>query len=293
MTAPSFPPSVFHSMEALPSESILRKLYPDDVYPNGEYYTSPNGRVRYWLLGPPDGDKVVLIHGISVPALAYKNIGPFLAEKGLRVLLYDLHGRGYSEAPKRVLETSDYAVQLALLLQYVGWDSAKVVGFSMGGGITAAFTSLFPHLVDGKVVFIASAGLIEIPVGEDGNIRAPNRPKGSANPNLPALELRNLQGELLPGFQELLAHDMQYGPITGLDNAFKSLKDIETKGGKLQVLIIHGSQDDIVPVTEALKIKERVPQAEVVQIEDANHYLVIEDEHWLKVATSIATFLAN
>lgn len=43
----------------------------------------------------------------------------------------DLHGRGYSEAPKKVLETNDYIVQLGLLLQYIGWSSVKVVGFSM------------------------------------------------------------------------------------------------------------------------------------------------------------------
>lgn len=42
-----------------------------------------------------------------------------------------------------------------------------------GGGVAAAFTAHFPHLVDEKVVLIASAGLIEVrhvsfarPVGE-------------------------------------------------------------------------------------------------------------------------------
>lgn len=31
-----------------------------------------------------------------------------------------------------------------------------------GGGIAAAFTAHFPHLVDEKVILIASAGLIEV-----------------------------------------------------------------------------------------------------------------------------------
>ena len=43
----------------------------------------------------------------------------------------DLYGRGYSESPKRKLETNDYIIQLALLLQYIGWGKVKVVGFSM------------------------------------------------------------------------------------------------------------------------------------------------------------------
>lgn len=32
---------------------------------------------------------------------------------------------------------------------------------------------------------------------------------------------------------------MRYGPIAGLDTAFESLRDIETKDGKLRALIIH------------------------------------------------------
>ena len=73
-----------------------------------------------------------------------------------------------------------FAAQLALLLQYVHWDCAHVVGFSMvcrafagiqtqtsdpsdqGGGIASVFSASLPHLVAGKTVFISSAGLLEV-----------------------------------------------------------------------------------------------------------------------------------
>ena len=95
----------------------------------------------------------------------------------------DLHGRGYSEITKTPSDVNLYTIQLALLLQYVGWHNAYIVGFSMvylhshhilhsqitdfliasqGGGIAAAFAYTFPHLVNGRVVFLASAGLIEV-----------------------------------------------------------------------------------------------------------------------------------
>lgn len=54
---------------------------------------------------------------------------------------------------------------------------------------------------------------------------------------------------------------------------------------------MQGNEDDIVPLNEAFKIKELIPQAEIVQIEGANHYLVLQEGHWLRVATSIAAFL--
>jgi pimeloyl-ACP methyl ester carboxylesterase len=47
-------------------------------------------------------------------------------------------------------------------MQYLKWDKANIVGLSMGGGIAAAFTSQFPHLVDEGVALIASAGLMEV-----------------------------------------------------------------------------------------------------------------------------------
>lgn len=78
------------------------------------------------------------------------------------IVASDLYGRGYSDAPQTTYCTSLYTTQLALLMQYLKWDKANIVGVSMGGGIAAAFTAHFPHLVDEGVGLIASAGLIEV-----------------------------------------------------------------------------------------------------------------------------------
>lgn len=43
----------------------------------------------------------------------------------------DLYGRGYSDAPQVPHDPNLYAIQLALLLQYLRWDSTDVVGFSL------------------------------------------------------------------------------------------------------------------------------------------------------------------
>jgi pimeloyl-ACP methyl ester carboxylesterase len=89
----------------------------------------------------------------------------------------DLYGRGYSDAPHTTYDTRLYTSQLAFLMQYLRWEKANIVGLSMvstfsgpsaaahslqGGGIAAAFTAQFPHLVDDAVGFIASGGLIEV-----------------------------------------------------------------------------------------------------------------------------------
>jgi pimeloyl-ACP methyl ester carboxylesterase len=106
--------------------------------------------------------QVILIHGLSVPSLIYHRLVPYLTSANHRVLLYDLYGRGYSDAPQTTYDAPLYAIQLALLMQHVRWDSARLVGLSMGGSIVAYFTSTFPWLVENRVALLASTGLVEV-----------------------------------------------------------------------------------------------------------------------------------
>ena len=43
----------------------------------------------------------------------------------------DLYGKGYSEAPHVPSDGTLFVTQLALLMQYVRWETAHIVGFSM------------------------------------------------------------------------------------------------------------------------------------------------------------------
>ncbi|KAF8334855.1 Alpha/Beta hydrolase protein [Amanita rubescens] len=176
-----YPPAPLTILPSLSSLPIAWSIYPDDYYAGGAYAPLPFGKVRYWLLGPEKGQKVrlhyvpvtalprdltrrtqvILIHGLSIPAIIWRDVAPTLAANGHRVLLYDLYGRGYSDAPQTKYDTNLYTTQLALLMQYLKWDKAIVAGVSMGGGIAAAFTSQYPYLVDDRVVLIASAGVME------------------------------------------------------------------------------------------------------------------------------------
>lgn len=92
----------------------------------------------------------------------------------------DLYGRGYSEAPELPFDPNLASTQLALLLQYVGWSSTDVIGFSMvrplhdyhhvlmlniasqGGAIAAAFSVSFPHLIRNNVVLMSAVGVMVV-----------------------------------------------------------------------------------------------------------------------------------
>lgn len=91
-----------------PLKTLLSKLspeeaaslpYPPDAYPGIRDVESPYGSLRVYEWGPEDGRKVLLVHGISNPSCALGAVAHGLADKGCRVMMFDLPGRGYSDTP--------------------------------------------------------------------------------------------------------------------------------------------------------------------------------------------------
>ena len=91
----------------------------------------PFGETQYYLDGPVDGPRVVLVHGMTPPAIVYKPLADALVKKGYRVLSYDLYGRGYSDAPDVKYNEALYVSQLSSLLLAVGWSRVTLVGYSL------------------------------------------------------------------------------------------------------------------------------------------------------------------
>lgn len=79
----------------------------------------------------------------------------------------DLFGRGYSSTPEPSLHPQDinlFSTQILAVLtsspiSWTGPESFALVGYSLGGGIAASFTSYFPTLVD-SLILIAPAGIM-------------------------------------------------------------------------------------------------------------------------------------
>ncbi|KAJ7614496.1 Alpha/Beta hydrolase protein [Roridomyces roridus] len=276
------PAPVFPGLSSLPPDSRARDIYPEDWLDDGYYADLPMGRTRYWLVGPESGSKVVLIHGLSVPAFVWEPLIPQLTAAGNRVLVYDLYGRGYSDAPAAgvVYDPHLYVTQLALLLQHVGWQRTRLVGYSMGGAITAAFVATFPRLVEDDIVLIASAGLVESSdLPRTAKVMSsPIVQLLTANPIIKAYlrrlatsrsspssesagvntlaELVRLQSAHLPGFNRAVSSSLRSGPVRGMSWAFES----EGWRGR-RVLVVHGTQDNTVPSAHAARIRGLIVEA--------------------------------
>ncbi|KAI0160255.1 alpha/beta-hydrolase [Xylariaceae sp. FL1272] len=158
-----FTPSPRKSAIAVSKEEIQSLPYPPDSLPVGRDVETPYGSVHVYEWGPEDGERVLFVHGISTPVIALGDLGHEMVAKGYRVMMFDLFGRGYSDAPNDLpYDSRLYVTQLLLVLasSKLPWCSGfNLVGYSLGGGLSVAFTRYFPHLVR-SLVLIAPCGLI-------------------------------------------------------------------------------------------------------------------------------------
>jgi hypothetical protein len=80
-------------LDNLSQDELARLPYPLDSLPGARDVQSPAGSIRVYEFGPEDGRKVLLIHGVSTPCLALGGVAHGLAEKGCRVMLFDLYDK--------------------------------------------------------------------------------------------------------------------------------------------------------------------------------------------------------
>ncbi|KAL4940343.1 hypothetical protein BDV06DRAFT_196856 [Aspergillus oleicola] len=140
---------------------------PLDVLPGARDVPSPYGSIRVYEWGPEDGPKVLLVHGITTPCVSLGGLAHAFVDRGCRVMLFDLFGRGYSDCPSDIPQDERlFASQIFLALSSspISWTGAGsgrfcLVGYSLGGGIAASFASFFPQLLT-SLVLLAPAGLI-------------------------------------------------------------------------------------------------------------------------------------
>ncbi|KAI9315889.1 Alpha/Beta hydrolase protein [Dichotomocladium elegans] len=287
------PKSALPSLRVNPSDS-----YTLDFYPGGHFLELPQGIMRYWLFGNPKGERVVLVHGISSGAVTYDKLARDLVDEGFHVLVYDLWGRGYSDAPPANYDDSLYTIQLALLLQKVGWTKAHVVGVSLGGGIATSFSAVYPELVD-KLVLIAPVGLMESsPYVRYAKIlriahlrpllhsawfrqaaivcinrfyqmaRSPESKQSAEFEKLATAVFSQFSGHA--GFFHAVTSTVMDFPFDGLADRYRLVAKHD-----IPVLVIWGDKDKTVPFHDSQRLQEIMPKARLIRYEGSGHDVII------------------
>lgn len=125
-----------------------------------EFAELPMGVTAYRWIGPVRGPVAVMVHGLTTPSIAYADLAERVGQLGYRVLVYDLYGRGLSDAPRGKQDRKFFLTQLDQLLADQGLEEdITLFGYSMGGSIVTAFAAAQPHRVK-RLVLLATAGVL-------------------------------------------------------------------------------------------------------------------------------------
>ncbi|OTA87744.1 hypothetical protein M434DRAFT_375295 [Hypoxylon sp. CO27-5] len=148
------------------AEEAATMAYPPNALPGARDVETFYGTMRVYEWGPPDGDKVLFVHGDATPCVLFSKIAQGLVDSGHRVMLFDLWGRGYSETPlgcRHDVRLLASQILLAITSSPLCWlgngNSFAIVAFSLGGPISLAFSGVFPQSIK-SLVLLGPAGLI-------------------------------------------------------------------------------------------------------------------------------------
>ena len=130
---------------------------------SGNYIELKNG-YTYFEEANQDSESgtVVLVHGFSVPSYIMETTFNSIEEKGFRVIMMDLFGRGFSDNPDLPQTDELRANQVIELLDKRNIKDASLVGLSNGGRIISKIAYLKPEIVN-ELFYIASSGFYEYP----------------------------------------------------------------------------------------------------------------------------------
>ncbi|KAL2913245.1 hypothetical protein HK105_207247 [Polyrhizophydium stewartii] len=272
----------------------MESPYNEKFWETSAYADLPLGKTHYFLLGPPDGKKVVFVHGISCPGPCFPTFFNKLAERGYRVLVYDHYGRGYSSSPGMPHSQDLYVAQLALLLQKVGWTHFNIIGYSLGGAITAHFAAKYPEMVD-RIVFIAPAGLMDQLPAISKVVRIPvfgpvlfhtlgrsliakaSKSNLTLKPetheeNAHLVRLNSFIIKHHPGFLRAYHSTVLHFDFCNSDVYFARIEETHTN----KTMAIWGTLDRVVPYENSTRLRKNMPSLRFVSKEGIGHSIVSE-----------------
>jgi non-heme chloroperoxidase len=221
-----------------------------------------------------NGPVVTFSHGWPLSSDAWEGQMLFFAQNGFRVVAHDRRGHGRSSQASKGNNMDGYADDLAAVIEALDLRGATLVGHSTGGGEVARYIGRYGTKRVAKAVLVAAVPPIML--------------KSASNPEgLPMEVFDKLRSDLTkdrsqfykdlavlfyganrPGAnvsQGILEQFWLWSMQAGLKNAYESIKAFsetdqteDLKKFNVPTLVMHGEDDQIVPVKDSAKKSARL-----------------------------------
>jgi non-heme chloroperoxidase len=237
-----------------------------------------------------EGQPVVFSHGWPLNADAWESQMVFLAQNGYRTIAHDRRGHGRSSQPSGGNEMDTYADDLATLIETLDLRGAVLIGHSTGGGEVTRYIGRHGTSRVAKAVLVDAVPPLVL--------------KTEANPEgLPIEVFDDLRAQVAADYSQL-CKDWASGPFYGanrpgaevsqgiqdafwfqaiqggLKNVYECIKAFsetdfteDLKKFDVPTLIVHGDDDQIVPIGMSMLSSKLVEDATLKVYEGAPHGL--------------------
>jgi non-heme chloroperoxidase len=245
------------------------------------YITTQDGTQIYykdWGSGQP----VVFSHGWPLSADAWEDQMLFLAERGYRCIAHDRRGHGRSGQPWNGNEMDTYADDLAELVQHLDLRDAIHVGHSTGGGEVTRYLGRHGTSRVQKAVLVSAvpplmlktaanpAGLpIEVFDGLRKSVHD-DRSQFFKELSMPFYGFNRAGAKVSEGLRDsfwlqgmLAGHKAVYDCIKAFSETdlTEDLKKFD-----VPTLIMHGDDDQIVPIVASALLSSKIVKGSVLKI---------------------------
>jgi len=245
--------------------------------------TKDGASIYYKDWGPKNGAVITFSHGWPLSADAWEGQMFFLASNGYRCIAHDRRGHGRSSQPWDGNHMDQYADDLAELFEKLDLKNVMMTGHSTGGGEVARFIGRHGTKRVAKAVLMGAVPPIML--------------KTAANPGGLPMEVfdgfraayladraqffLNVASGPFFGFnrpgakvsQGLIQSWWLQGMMTGHKNAYECIKAFsetdfteDLKKFDVPTLIIHGDDDQIVPIDASAKISAKLVKNSILKI---------------------------
>lgn len=244
------------------------------------------------------GQPIILIHGWPLSHAMWEHQIPFLVEAGYRVIAYDRRGFGNSSKPWNGYTYNHFAKDLNDLIESLELKEVILAGFSMGGGEVARYIGNYGIKRLAKAILISSVVPFLLETEDNPNSVGASVFEGmksgiandragfftSFGKNFVNLEKNKERvSEAQVTFNWYVACNASRKATLDCVDAFgKTDFREDCKAFNIPTLIVHGDDDEIVPIeVSGKKAAELIKNAQFKILKDAPHGLTFTHKHEL------------
>ena len=252
------------------------------------------------------GRPVVFSHGWPLNADAWDAQMLFLLQNGFRVIAHDRRGHGRSDQPSAGNDMDTYADDLAALLDALDVTGATLVGHSTGGGEVAHYIGRHGTKRVAKAVLIGAVPPIMLkteanpgglPMDVFDGIRkgvADNRSQFYKDLAVPFFGFNRSGAKVAQGTIDAFWAQGMAGGIHGQYLCIREFSEVDytedLKKIDVPTLILHGDDDQIVPIDAAGKLSAKIVKNATLKIyEGAPHGMCVTEAD--KVNADLLAFI--